>query len=41
MKSRELNLEDIGRLKTSQEDGSTVGKDSRSEREWKIRNPQG
>ena len=36
MKSWESSLAEIGRLKTYQENGLTIGKDSRSEREWKI-----
>ena len=41
MKSRESSLAEIGRLKTSQEDGFMIGKYSQSEREWEIKNPQG
>ena len=41
MKSWESILAEIGQLKTYQEDGLMIGEDSRSEREWKIKNTQG
>ena len=37
MNSWDSILAEIGWLKTSQEDGLTTGKDSRSELEWKIK----
>ena len=41
MNSWDSSLAEIGWLKTSQEDGLMTGEDSQSEREWKIKNPQG